>query len=225
LPETAESNKFVIKDGLKVPTMKHLFIAGGDPYKYNITKGKKSEISDGAGSVFRKFNPAIDHPDMSPEKWQTDDFCCTYSNRPADKKIYGEDMIMMCVYFGCEMFPEINVDFLWDYFEERGYKGYLYYQLDRKTRKRSKTPGATTNVNMQESIFAEMGSWIERRGKYTKHDEVIYQCREIVDDMNPFDLFVASGYALVGNKKPELAAQPMMRIVSPVRKFQYQITR
>lgn len=222
IPSQAESNKFIMQGSIRVPACKHQFIAGGDPFKYNVTKGKKSEKSDGAGAIFRKYDVAIDHPDSPPENWKTDQFCITYSARPP-KKVYGEDMLMMCIYYGCEMFPEINVDFLWDYFEERGYIGYLYYQIDKKTRRKSKTPGATTGVNTQESIFGEWEKYIDRNGRKDneKHDELMYQCREIVDDMNPFDLFVAGGYALLGAKRQESVMQVVHKAPPFRRKYNY----
>lgn len=221
IPEAPQANQIIVKDGLKTPALKHLFVAGGDPFKFNVVKGKKSEVSDGSGAVFRKFDPSQDDANGDPATWHTNKFCCTYSNRPRTKDEYGEDMLMMCIFYGCEMYPEINVDFLWDYFEKRGYGGYLFYQTDLKTKRKSKTPGGHTNVNVQESIFGEFSNYIERYGMYEYHTEIFEQCLEIQDDMNPYDLFVGAGYALLGAKRQEQQVSEKVRIVSYHRRFRY----
>ena len=41
------------------------------------------------------------------------------------KEEYGDDMIKMCVYWGCPMFPETNVPFVREHFEKNGYSGML----------------------------------------------------------------------------------------------------
>lgn len=221
IPDIAFQNKFVLSEGLKSPAFAHLYIAGGDPFKFNVTKGKKSEISDGSGAVFRKFDPSVDDINGDKSKWKSNKFCMTYSNRPRTKDEYGEDMVMMCFFYGCQMYPEINVDFLWEYFERRGYVKYLYFQIDLKTRKKSKTPGAHTNQNIQESIFGEFSYYIENFGKYEYHTEILEQCLEIQDDMNPFDLFVGAGYALIGAKRQ--VAPPSEVVNAPMyhRKYKY----
>lgn len=222
LPERAQANQMILRDGIKTPANKHLSVAGGDPFKFNIVKGKKSEVSDGGGAVFRKFDPSIDDANGDKARWKTNKFCCTYSNRPRTKDEYGEDMLMMCIFYGCEMYPEINVDFLWDYFERRGYGGYLYYQTDLKTKRKSKTPGAHTSVNIQESIFGEFSNYIEQYGRYEYHTEILKQCLEIQDDMNPYDLFVASGYALLGAKRQEIPKPDVVVAPSYHRKYKYK---
>lgn len=193
------ANRQIYDAGRKYPANTTLFIAGGDPYRFKETlNGKKS---DGAGAVFRKYNIAIDPPGIDLAKWQTHRFCCTYTYRPRDKNEYGEDMIKMCVYYGCEMFPEINVDFLWDYFEDRGYGGYLFYRKDPKTGLSLRTPGQTTTEKVKEAIFTEYHTYIEQHGRREFHTEILEQCLEIENDMSDFDLFVAGGYALMGAKK------------------------
>lgn len=194
-----QSNRSLWDGGLRFPANTNFFVAGADPYRFKITlNGKKS---DGAGAVFMKENIVIDAPGTDKGKWKTHRFCCTYSYRPRDKQEYGEDMIKMCVYYGCEMFPEINVDFIWDYFDERGYGGYLFYRRDPKTGLSMRTPGQTTTEKVREGIFTEWHTYIEQHGLRECHDEILQQCLDIESDMTDFDLFVAGGYALMGAKK------------------------
>jgi len=190
-----DSNKYFMEDGMRVPGNTRKFCAGGDPFKFKTTKtGKKSM---GAGAVFMKHDVNLDPPHKNISDYVTNRFVCTYSNRPRDKRLYGEDMLMMCVYFGCEMNPEINVEFLWDYFIDRGYSRYLYYHYDLTTNKVSITPGMSTHEKVKERIYREWQFYIQHHGLRERHDELLEQCKEIEDEMNDYDLFVAGGYALM----------------------------
>lgn len=214
------ANRKMMEGGVTVPGNRHRFVAGGDPFKYNDVKNNDKK-SDGAGAVFMKYDPAIDNPNGDQKDWITDRFVCTYSNRPKTTDEYAEDMLKMCVYYGCEMFPEINVPLIWDHFRERGYKGYLYYQTDAKTGRYSSQPGANTGTKVQQMIYSAWYNHIERNGKREVHDELLIQCRDIEDDMGPFDLFVAGGYALMAASKQEKTPTENKDIKSFHRKFTY----
>jgi len=194
-----EANKIIYRSSERFPGNTTFGIAGADPFKYNETIGSKK--SKGSGVVFMNHNILVDPEDKDVSEWKTNRFICSYNNRTSDKREYGEDMIMMCVYYGIQMFPEVNVDFVWDYFLERGYGGYLFYQRNSHHRI-SKTPGANTNDKTKDAIFAEFESYINLHGSRDVHPEILEAARE-VDFMNlgPSDLFVASGYALLGAKK------------------------
>ena len=200
-----DANSYYTDMGMRCPGNTRGFVAGGDPFKFKTSKtGKKSK---GGGAVFRKHDPRIDPPEKERSQYQTNRFVCTYSNRPKDKKIYGEDMIMMCHYFGCQMNPEINVEFLWDYFEERGYGRYLYYSVDQRTQKISISPGATTHEKNKEQIFREYQYYIQHFGANERHDELLQECKDIEDDMRDFDLFVSGGYALMAVEKSKFVPE------------------
>jgi hypothetical protein len=168
-------------------------VAGGDPFKFNITKGNRK--SKGGGAVVKKG--MIKDGNFSMKR----KFACTYAQRTFDKNIYGEDMLMMCIYFGVPMFPEIDVPFLWDYFRDRGFEGYLLYKMDPNTFKISATPGDTANRTKQD-IFTEYMTWIENEADEENHIEILEECRDIdgPEDMTNYDLFTAAGYALLGTR-------------------------
>jgi len=107
---------------------------------------------------------------------------------------------VMCVYYGVQMFPEINVPFLWDYFDERGYGGYLLYKVDPKSFEFSKTPGGSSSDKIKQDIFTEYMTWIENEADKETHVEILEECRDIEgpEDMTNHDLFTAGGYALLG---------------------------
>lgn len=205
-----DANSFYMDMGMRCPNNSRYFVAGGDPYKFKTSKtGKKS---NGGGAVFRKHDLKIDPPEKEITKYQTNRFVCTYSNRPKDKKIYGEDMIMMCHYFGCQMNPEINVEFLWDYFEDRNYGRYLYYTIDQRTQKISKSPGSTTHEKNKEQIFREYQYYIQHYGCNERHDELLQECKDIEDDMRDYDLFVSGGYALMAVEKSKFVPETQNKI-------------
>jgi len=175
------------------PGNAHWGVAGGDPFKFNITKGNRK--SKGGGAVVKKG--VLKDGDFSRKR----KFACTYAQRTFDKNIYGEDMLMMCLYYGVPMFPEIDVPFLWDYFRDRGYPGYLLYKADPNTFKISVTPGDTANRTKQD-IFGEFMTWIENEADEENHIEILEECRDIdgPEDMTNYDLFTAAGYALLGTR-------------------------
>jgi len=180
-------------EGIWEPGNTHWGVAGGDPFKFNITKGNRK--SKGGGAVVRKAK--IKDKDFSMKR----KFVCIYAQRTFDKNIYAEDMLMMCVYFGVKMFPEIDVPLLWDYFFERGYEGYLLYKVDPRTFEINKTPGVTAN-KVKQDIFTEYMTWIENEADEETHIEVLEECRDIdgPEDMTNYDLFTAGGYALLGTR-------------------------
>ncbi|MEE9337988.1 MAG: hypothetical protein V3U87_07915 [Methylococcaceae bacterium] len=200
--ENVESNKYLYFNGIKIPANNNLFIAGADPYKFKTTtSGKKS---DGAGAVFMFRDTSQDGAEKDVTEWKTHRFICTYSHRPKTKKEYGEDMLKMCVYYGCKLNAEINVSFLWDHFEERGYIGYLWYGKDKRTGKINPKPGTYTGDEVREDIFREYHTYIEMHGSRECHPEILRQCLDIGDKMNDYDLFVAGGLALLAAKGKQI---------------------
>jgi len=175
-----------------MPGNAHWGVAGGDPFKFNKTAGNRK--SKGGGAVIRKGQ--LKDGDFSMKR----KFVCTYAVRMFDKAVYGEDMLMMCIYYGVKMFPEINVPYLWDYFTDRGYAGYLRYKIDPKTFEFSKTPGGSSSEKLKQDIFTEWMTWIENEADEETHIEILEECRDIdgPEDMTNYDLFTAGGYALLG---------------------------
>ena len=95
------------------------------------------------------------------------------------------------------MSPEITVPFLWTFFEDRGYGGYLYY-AKKNNHRTSLTPGANANEGTTEAIFAGYDEYIEKHGRRELHGEILEQCREAdITNLSPQDLFVAGGHAII----------------------------
>lgn len=199
LLERHESNLHHFDGELILPSNVNRFCSGGDPFKFKRTDGNKP--SRGSGAVFMRKDGMIDTETTDINKWITNRFACTYCHRPADKNIYGEDMLKMVIYYGCEMNCEINVPFIWDYFDDRGFGGYLYYGVDRKTGLINKKPGVNTLEGVREDIYREWHAYIQNHGMRECHDRILTECKDIEDDMGPFDQFVSGGLALLAAKR------------------------
>ena len=175
------------------------FTAGADPYKFRKTQGKR--MSNGGGSVFWERDKDIDPDDKPIEEWQSYRNVCTYSARPFDPDDYAEDMLMMCVYFGAMMYPEINISLIWDYFIRRGYDGYLKYNIDAAGNIK-KTPGYSMNAKSAQKMMQLHQQYIKRHGLRERHIEYLQECKSIkgVEDITNWDLFAAVGAALMGSQ-------------------------
>lgn len=184
------------EDGLKIPANTMRFVAGGDPFKFAITKsGKKSQ---GGGAVFWRFEPTLDHGKELSE-WQSNRFVCSYLFRPPEMWQYCEDMLMMCVWFGCKIYPEINVPAIRDHFVKRGYGAYLLYSINDKG-KAEGMPGEHTQSQTIEAIFRAYQHYIKHHGHRERHTDILEQCKDIEWEMGDFDLFAAGGYALLADQ-------------------------
>jgi hypothetical protein len=173
------------------------FCAGADTFKSNKVKSKKK--SDGAGAVFWGHDILLDPHDKNVELWQSNRFVCTYSNRLPTKEDYGDDMIMMCLYYGCPMFPETNVPFVTEHFEKLGFDRFLVRWNERG--KYDTIAGKDTTVKLKQRIFNEYRTYIQRHGMRERHSDLLVEIRDIkdIDDMTNYDLFAAGGFALIGN--------------------------
>lgn len=203
-----ESNRVVWDDFMESYVADNVqYCAGADPFKANSTKGKKR--SNGGGAVFWGHDIMLDPYDKPMSEWQSSRFVCTYSYRPPTKEEYGDDMIMMCVYWGCPMFPETNVPFIREHFEKYGFKGMLIHrQTDGKF---DQLGGADTTEKVKQKIFNLYQTQIERHCHRECHAGLLNEIAKIKDpaDMTNWDMFTAGGYAMLGidNYLPEVHKQ------------------
>lgn len=190
-----EANSGFVRDGIHYPANHRRFVAGSDPMKWLERKeSKKRDLSDGGGMVFRKRDLNIDPETKDINTWITYGFCCSYRNRPG-QDIYCEDMLMMCIYYGCEMNTETNVDAIAKFFTQNGYAGYLYHSVNLRGEVKDE-PGQDTTPKIKEDIFSLWDIYIRDHCHREVHDEVLEECKFIQSDMSPFDRFVAGGKCL-----------------------------
>ena len=193
-PDPIMSNRMVIdEDGNKIPANKNKFIAGGDPYRLAKTKRKGS---DGGGAIFMKYNHGMD-AGKETKDWESHRFIYTYRHRPKTLEDFYEDQLMACVYFGCQMDWEINVQGGPKYFADRGYGAYNYYKFDTKKGKFDTDAGSTTTIQEVNDIFRATQLYIEYHAHRECHDELLREWKAMEDNLSDFDLGVAAGKCLL----------------------------
>jgi hypothetical protein len=178
------------------------YTSSADPFSFLKTQTtSKNRLSKGAGATFFERDENVDPNDKPLELWETYRTVCTYSTRVKDPDDYAEDMLMMCVYYGSMMYPEINVDLIWRHFRRRGYLGYLKYGKDPSGRERN-TPGFYNKGAIPQDLFTAHKRWLENHCMRERHIEILIECKEIkgVEDLTNRDLFVAVGGAYLGSE-------------------------
>jgi hypothetical protein len=185
------------------PLNTDMFIAGGDPFKFKRTSGNRK--SKGGGAVWMKWDPVVDHDRKPFNEWKSARFVCVYNHRPDTPDAtgdYAEDMLKMCVYFGCKMNPEINISLLWDHFVDRGYAGFLHYMMTSSGSLNS-NPGWHATDAVKQKIFQNYMDYVENHIEREHHMGLLEQLRDIggPEDFTDFDLFAAAGGARLGDEQ------------------------
>lgn len=180
------------------PSYPEKFTASADPFKFLKTETKRQ--SDGGGNVFWERDLMIDAGDKPIDLWETYRNVCTYRFRPPTPTEYAEDMLMMSVYYGAMIYPEIDVPLIWEHFIKRGYDGFLKYGQDPNGVWR-KTPGFNSRENTKQAIFQKHKQYIELHCSREMHIEILEECKAIkgVEDMTNYDLFTAVGGCYLGS--------------------------
>lgn len=190
-----EANLRFQRDNIWFPMNTNKFIAGADPIRYlEGVEGRKKDKSDGGIAVFRKRNLAIDPDGKDVSQWESYRFCLTYRNRPT-QDVYCEDVLKACIYYGCEVFTETNIEAVAKYFIDNGFSGYLYHKLQLNHTVKIEA-GEQTSAKTKEDIYAYTDTYIKNHCAREVHDEYLTECKFIVNDMSPWDLFVACGKCL-----------------------------
>lgn len=188
------------------PANTAMFSQGSDTFKIgeDTTSGKGS---NGAGAIFRKYNPAIDSPqfrrdEKDPETGKyyhkTGVFNAIYNKIPPTTWEYCENQLMASIFWGCKNFPEINLTDVWKWYAMRGFINYLHFRIDVRTGKELKQPGFHTGGETRNSIFNAMRDYLEMSALIENHLILLEQCRDIDLKMNDYDVFTACGFALLG---------------------------
>ena len=190
----------------KAPQYGSKFTCGADPIGYDNKTNSKlrdggSRQSNGGIAVLWEYDPSREESaDM--HDWETRSFVCTYSYRPDSTLEYLEDVLKCCVYYNAMLYAERNKDNLWQYFIERGYGGYLKYDIDVKTGRRADKPGFYSGVENKNDLFGELKDFINYRIHKEMFLSFLSELKEIKgpEQMTLFDRLTAHGAALLGSK-------------------------
>lgn len=178
------------------------FMAGADSFRSNKTKSTKP--SDGGIAVLYRHNSFKDK--MPPEgdfaNWTSDRFVLTYRYRQPTTDDYCEDVLKACIYYGCKVNAERQVDEVQKNFERWGFFGFLLHTVDRVKNKISDIAGEYTDVKSKEAIFAATRTYIQRHIGREVHTDIMDEWLKIrsMEEMTKYDLLTAGGLALTGHK-------------------------
>lgn len=184
------------------------FIITPDPVGYQSKnnaklRADKSKASYAAACVFYKYDDEVD-AGKPMEEWESYRFIMSYMNKPQNTHWYEEECLMVSVMMGAECFPETNIDAIIDWFETRGYGGYLKsaYIIAKNDYKDAPGYQAGAGVGTKDNIFTEIGNHIEDHVMRERHIEIIDQWASIkaIEEMTKYDLFASSGGCLLGVK-------------------------
>lgn len=179
------SNKIETRATKKYPLNMLKFVAGCDPFDHNITVDYRR--SDGAAYVFAKYDATASH--------QNNSFICQYIHRPPTAKIFYEDMLKMCVYYGCQMLFEDNKIGIQHYFEERGYGAFLMYLPG------SPKPGISGSQKTHQQIAEVTEDYIVNHIDRVNFKELLEDWLNFdINNTTKFDAAMAAGYTLIADK-------------------------
>lgn len=213
MPDPELRNRKYLSDGVFAPEFHTTYIASADAFRLEKTQGSGSSISNGGGAIRWRRDMEIDPPDKDVKDWVTAKYVCTYNYRPATKDEYAEDMLMMCIFFGAMMYPEMNVPLIYEKFTDWGYGGYLLYDMDKHTGDMKAMPGFHTVSNTKVNLFNYMRDEIEMHGDRWEDRGLIEECLRIkdADDMKNYDLFTAAAGCLLGERSEYAKALSQFR--------------
>ena len=220
IPEEGMRNNVKSKRGKKAPGLSNILVAGCDPYDHDTTTDGRR--SNAAAHVFHKFNMASD---------ASMQFVCEYINRPPKADIFYEDMIKMCVFYGCEILVENNKVGILKYFENRGYYEYLMDRPDSThsewSKGKQKTKGIPGNgaavINAQAEaiatyIYDHVGESSEtgEMGRCYFNTLLDDWSRFEIDNRTKYDASISSSLALLAShkyirEKKEIKAMPLVK--------------
>ena len=232
MPQEKERNQFTLSKNRKMPAMRHVSCSGCDPYDHKtVTGGKKSN----AASVVRvKFDP------MNPHDSKL--FACLYVARRPTPELFYEDMVMQSFFYGHEMLVETNKPGLSNHFRTRGYFHYLMRRPEPThtafSKAHQKEPGIPmTGDAPREALIGALATevytnvgWLEKEAMYSKCyiNEICLDLIEFeADNWTPYDISVATGLALLGERKfiAHKEVSDEKKIQNFVREYRYKGNR
>jgi hypothetical protein len=176
------------------PVSQYNITLGADPIRIIGKNEAKTSISGTRQSDFG-IAGLLDDKGMKQ-------FILTYRYRPATQEEGMEDVIMAMVYLNAMLNQENNVERLFEYIMQRGYGGYLIWDIDIRTGKTKDKPGIYTSAESKMAYFSAMKGFIEDYAEIQNHDDMLQEIKDIrgLEDMTHRDLFTAGCLALMGNQ-------------------------
>jgi len=181
-------------------------VIGGDPFKFKnkqqdlmsrMVKGTNQSKQSRGGMAGLECVSEQD-ADKPMSQWTDYGFFMSYCHRTNENE-FNEDYLMACIFWGSMAYPEANVGSVEKFFIEKGFGGYLIYDLDSKGRKKDYA-GVQNIDTSKQRLFAFTKLHLDNRVQYERHASYLSECSRIkgLEEMTIYDRFTAHGLALMG---------------------------
>lgn len=186
-----------------------LRIASADTFDFltegqfkKVDRDNTTKMSRGAGAVMLCQDRQKDKDTKDTTEWTSYKFVCDYLYRTKSSDIYCEEMLMMSIYWSCVMYPEINKPLVWQHFVDRGYGGFLLYEVDLKSGMLKDKPGFRTGTESKQDLFDGVRNYVSAHLHKEEQLRIIkdFQAIKGYDDMTNRDLFTAAAGCIRGHK-------------------------
>ena len=163
------------------PMNARYFIASADTLGFDTQsvakmRESRSRQSDGGLAIFWDRDPSVD-PGEDISQWESYRFVLSYRFRPNSLEEYQEDVLMACIFWGAYLFPESNRENLIQFFYQRGYAGYLLYDIDNISGKRKARPGFFSLEASKMNLFTAVKDYIRYRGHTEYFKSFLEECK------------------------------------------------
>lgn len=182
--------------------------SGADPFKFKTNKEanqsklyQKHRMSDGGFTVKWDYDEIVDQGKKRSE-WESDRIICTYRFRPSTDDEFCEDILMACIWYGCMLYPEMNVPLVYKKFREWGYAGYLKHDISADGATIKSEPGVHMLVGTKQEGFSMARDFIKYRGHTIDHLDLLMECKNItsIDELTDYDLLASFLVCLLGSR-------------------------
>lgn len=215
LPKDGDDNRTMVLGGIKYPLNLHKYRVAVDPFDFDlkdiVDKNRASLGGAVGGRLYDDNEDGAKVIDGAPIdrgwEWHTKQPTITYLARPEDSKEFFEDMIMMCVLLGTQMFVENNKGAIKTWFKDRGYEQFIMPRPESTMSDtiRQQNPnqlGMPANTDTIDQYFHAATSYIMTYCNCIKHRKLLLQLLELnKSNRTRFDLGVAFCLWLIACEK------------------------
>lgn len=198
---TMQTNQYIQYDGYnKMPRFESGFILSADAYRFDETDSYRE--SKGGIAVFEMFNHTLDGEKNDARDYVSNRFVATYLDREETKELYAEEVLKAALYYNALVYPEINVTVVQDFFNRKGYRGYLHFDVDENGYKKKNCGFNTAGPVIKQKMFTYVDTWINLHAHKCEHRRLLEECLMIRGPKytKDFDLFVSMAGCLLGDE-------------------------
>lgn len=201
-------NNVQLVGGYSTPVNNGVYTIGVDPIDH--IKPQEGHFSYGAISVFMPENAIYENPEAYAEDgsgdmiypWmsRTDQYVCTYKNRPHDPKELFDDIVKTAWYYGVQAFIERDKPGVINFMKDRNLHRFLGYKplglgigMNREAEAGMKTSAQSLNL-----MIDQIKSHVSRKVGTYRFPELLTEYRNFTgENTRQSDLLIASGLALI----------------------------